>query len=405
MSKLQKIMFVFFLLLLGLLVYVEATKPQPVNWYPSYNKLDKIPLGTFVIHDLLQQHFTKNFIEVNNPPYNHLQSNDVDGTYLFVNNQLTFDEVELESLLSWTAKGNTLFLSANNYSRNLLDTLGLEVVYFFNYNRLETQPVLNLVNKNLKSPTPHHIKRNFDISYFERIDTLNTIVLGVSQSYQGSPEMDTPKANFIKMPFQDGNIYLYNQPEIFTNFFLLNDENFSFTPKVLSYLNSNTTLYWDNYHKTGKRTNASPLQLIFNTKSLKWAYYTLLLGVFIFVIFNGKRTQRSIPALKPLTNKTFEYTQTISGIYLENNDNKGITIKIIKQFLEFVRIKLRLETHAIDLRFQKDFARRTDQTEAEVKTFFETIKQIQSQQTVTDTELKELHKKISEFKTKIDGKH
>jgi hypothetical protein len=405
LSNLQKIVLGFFLILISLLVYIEATKPVPLNWFPSYSKVDKIPMGTYVIYDVLKQHFNDNLVDVSIPPYIHLRNEDLNGTYLFINNHIGFDKTELESLLSWAGKGNTVFLAANNYSKNLLDTLGLEISYAFFYNRFATQPLLNLVNENLKASTPYHIEKNMRVSYFNKIDTLTTHVLGFSQAYEDEQILNKPEANFIKVPFEEGNLYLYNQPEIFTNFFLLDEKNNSLTSKVLSYINTDSSLYWDNYYKTGRRVDISPLHILFSTKSLKWAYYLLLIGVILFVFFEGKRKQRSIPVVAPLTNKTFEYTQTISQIYLENNDNKAIAKKMVVQFLEYIRIKLRVQTDQINKRFFEEVSLRSSNETSETISLFETIKKTQESSIVSDNELEELHKKISQFKSKTDGKH
>lgn len=405
MSNFQKIALGLFLILIGLLVYVEATKPLPVNWYPSYAKNDKIPLGTYVLHDLLKHHFEEDLIEVDSPPYLYLQNESVEGTYLFINNHIGFDEVELEHLLAWTALGNSVFLSASSYSENLLDTLGLEMRTFFFYNRFQTQAELSLVDKNSKPAEALQIERNLNISYFNVIDTLTNRVLGFSEAFDGEDTPNKPEVNFLKVPFEKGELYFYNQPEIFTNFFLLDPSKSPFTAKVLAHLNTEGSIYWDNYYKTGRREDVSPLHILFKTRSFKWAYYTLLMGVLLFVLFNGKRKQRPVPILEPLTNKTFEYTQTISGIYRETKDNRAVLRKINAQFLEFIRVKLRVETSNINNQFFNELALKSNQESSKVKALFEDLKKVESQPLIKDKELIELLKKINEFKTKIDGKH
>lgn len=378
---------------------------MPLNWFPSYSKADKIPLGSFVLYDILKQHFKDDFIDVNVPPYIHLRNANVNGTYLFINNQIAFDQIELESILSWTGKGNNLFLSAKNYSKNLLDTLGHEISYSFFYNSFETEPLLNLTNQSLKADSPYHIKKNIQIPYFSKIDTLTTTVLGFSQAFEDVLKIDNPQVNFIKIPFEEGTIFFYNQPEIFTNFILLDQKNNSLTSKVLSYINTDNSIYWDNYYKSGRRVDVSPLHILFSTRSLKWAYYILLIGILLFIVFNGKRKQRSIPILVPLTNKTFEYTQTISRIYLENNDNKAIAKKMVVQFLEYIRLKLRVQTDQINKRFIEEVSMRSINSVSNTSSLFETIKKTLESKVVSDNQLEELHKKISQFKSKTDGKH
>ncbi|MEX2349572.1 MAG: DUF4350 domain-containing protein [Flavobacteriaceae bacterium] len=404
MSKLQKIGFVVFFLLLGILIYMEATRPVPVNWFPSYSKSDKIPLGTYVLHDLLTVAFKDAFQEKNIPPYVQLQEDEFEGTYLFINNQIQFDETEMEDLLEWTAKGNTLFISANYHSQNLLDTLNLDIETFYFYDQIKTEPLLNLVHEELKAAQPFHIPQDLNVNYFSEIDTLSNIVLGVSQVYQDTLTMTEPEINFLKIPHEEGFVYLHNQPEIFSNYFLLDSTNYDHTANVLSYINTGNTIYWDNYYKTGKRIDVSPLKIILNNRHLKWAYYFILIGVLLFVIFEGKRKQRYIPIIKPLANKTYEYTQTISGIYRDKKDNEEIAGKIISQFLDYIRTKLRVQTENINTNFLKDVAFRSGNSFDETKELFEHIKKHQNKQEITNQELKNIYNKIREFKTKADGK-
>lgn len=404
MSKFQKIALILFLIIIGGLVYVEATKPPPLNWFPSYNKLDKIPLGNFIIYDHLKSHFKEKLVDSDLPPFINLRDNKPEGAYLFINNELFFDEDELNSLLDWTDKGNILFMSAKRYSGNLLDTLGLEIKSFVLIDRFSTEPQLNLVNKNLKADKPYHIPQDFSISYFSKIDTISHIVLGIAKPYEEDHLMDKAQPNFLKIPFGKGAIFIYNQAEVFSNYFLVDPKNTSLTQNVLSYINTGKTVHWDNYYKTGRRFDVSPLKILMSTKALKWAYYFVLIGILLFVIFEGKPKQRPLPIIPRLTNKTYEYTQTLASIYLDKKDNREIARKMIAGFLEYIRIKLRVQTDTITPRFFDEVAARSNHTTDEVTAIFNAIKTIQNRIEITNIELENFYNKIHNFKTKKDGK-
>ncbi|GGD98477.1 DUF4350 domain-containing protein [Planktosalinus lacus] len=405
MGKPQKLLFTVLLILLGFLVYLEATKPLPVSWFPSYSKEDKIPLGTYILHENLKSKFSESFIEVNEPPFQFINSNpETQGTYVFINNTVIFDEEEAKELFAWTAKGNTLFLASKNYSNFLLDTLNLEINNIYLFDKFETQPLLTLVNKHLNPDKSFHINKSFTIPYFEEIDTSSQVVLGFSQAFEKEIKKESRKVNFLKIPFGEGELYLYNQPEIFTNFFLLEQENHIFTENVLSYINNESTIYWDNYYKTGKRINTSPLKVIFNNKSLKWAYYLILFGALLYILFEGKRKQRVIPVINPIKNKTLEYTQTIAGIYFDKKDNKAILNKLIRQLFDYVRVQLRLETNEADSRFIEELAIKTNTPKEEIKSLLNELRQLQNKEQITDKELISFHEKITQLKINRDGK-
>lgn len=404
MTKLQKIGFLGLLLMVAALVYLEATKPQPINWFPSYHSEDKIPLGTYVLHELLENRLQDTLEKVIQTPFEKLKDTTVAGTYLFINDRLLLDRTEVARLYQWVEKGNTAFLSATYHSGDLLDTLQLEMQNAWLPNRIGTQPMLNLINKKLASETPYHIERDLIVRYFKEIDTLHQTVLGVSQAYNDSVKISSPKVNFIEAPVGKGTFYIHSQPEIFSNYFLLSEKNAVHTENVLSYINNTERLYWDSYYKSGKRVNISPLYILFNNKYLKWAYYFVLIGTVLFVLFEGKRKQRSIPIVKPLTNKTFEYTRTISGMYLDKRESHEIAKKQIVLFFEFIRTRLRIPTEIMNSRFFNAVASRSGNTVEDTKKLFTFIEKVQNQQFTSQEELLQLNKEITLYKKKLDGK-
>ncbi len=383
---------------------MEATKPQPINWFPSYSKEDKIPLGTYVLNDLLKESFNKKFIEKDAPPFEILQEESLKGTYVFINNEIDFDQTELDSLLHWAEKGNTVFVSANYLGEKLLDTLKLEIATEVNVEKIGTQPLLKLVNKKFASQKPFHIKKDLPVLYFSEIDTLSQTVLGIAGGFIDSLKINEPRINFIKVPIGKGEIFLHLQPEIFSNFFLLSDQNATHTAQVLSYINTGETIYWDNYYKTGKHLDISPLRVLLNNKYFKWAYYFVLIGVLLFIIFEGRRKQRSIPIVEPLTNKTYEYTRTIAGMYLDKNEYHLIAQKQIALFFEFIRTRLRVSTENINERFYKTVAERSGNTNEDTLKLFTFIEKVNNQNNTSQDELLKLYQKIKEFKKKTDGK-
>lgn len=403
MSKLQKIVFFGFLLAIATLVYMEATKPQPINWFPSYNHDDKIPLGTYVLFDLMENTFQDKITEINRPPFEVLKDSSFNGTYFFVNDYISFEKAEADAILDWAELGNTVFISANTHNHKFLDTLGIEAQTAVLIDRIGTQPMLNLVNDKLKSEKPYLIDRDLIVRYFEEIDTLAQTVLGVTQPYRDTLMITKPQVNFLKAPFGDGAIYLHNQPEIFSNYFLLKEDNFQHTENVLSYINNNSQVYWDRYYKSGKPMNVSPLYILLNNKYLKWAYYFVLIGAVLFVFFEGKRKQRSVAIVKPLDNKTYEYTQTISGMYLDKKQYHEVAQKQIILFFEFIRTRLRVPTENYNSRFLKAVAARSGNDLETTQNLFTFIEKVQNQQDTSEQELIKLNREITEYKKKLDG--
>lgn len=397
MKNSGKIIFGLFLLLVLFLTYLEASEPEPVNWNPSYMETDKIALGSYVFYELYEEAFPGEIEKIKVPPFEFL-SGEHEGTYFFLNNYLNIDKAELDKLLSWVEEGNTIFLSSGYYSENLLDTLKIEVATRVPGLDFTSMPRIALVHPDLSPREQYVFNHETELRYFHEIDTLAHTILGVAH-LKDFEEPSEALPNFIRSDFGKGTIYLHSTPEAFSNYFLLNEENYRYTEAVMAYLNSEEILYWDKYYKSGKTFYTSSLYILLSNKALKWAYYFLLAGAVLFIIFEGKRKQRAVPVITPLKNQTFEYSKTIADLYVEQKKYKALAEKKIDHFYDHIRRHYRIDTTEINEKFFKDLAAKNNNTEAETKDIFRLFRQILEKTEITNIELQELNEKIASFKT------
>jgi hypothetical protein len=403
MNTRYKIMAGILLLLIALLVLTESAKSEELNWFPSYSAKAKIPLGTFVFYDQLKKKIeSQPTQEIKVPPFEFLSDSVDNGTYFFINDQVSFDPSETKKLLKWVGRGNTLFVSATYQSDKLLDTLNLKLASFFEQKSLSRKPLLNLSNPSLKSELPYLMDKDLGSSYFKVIDTANTTVLGIYDMVRDgdSTKIQEPKVNFVKVPFEKGFVYLHLFPQAFSNFFMLEGSNRNYTAGLLSYLPKEKTLFIDQYYKTGKSFNTSPLFLILSNKYLKWAYYLLLIIALLWVYFEGKRKQRSIPIIKPVPNQTLDFTRTIAGMYLESKDHKQIAQHQINHFLDYLRSTYNTPTAQLNEDFISTIASKSEEPRSNVKQLIDTIIMIRQQAEISEQELINLNTLIENFKAK-----
>lgn len=278
MNKTYKIAFGLFLLLIISLAWLESSEPEPINWNPSYTNTDKIALGSLIFFESWTQSNPERFEEIKIPPYEYLNEEPKNGTYFFLNNYVSFDNDELDDILNWVSKGNTLFISAYNFGGNLEDTLKVQLSSYISADGFKSRPALNLVNSNLKLEKALEFDQDLPAVYFEEIDTLNQVVLGTSTFRKKDAE---EKINFIKTGFGNGEIYLHSVPQAFSNYFLLKNKNYQYQEALLAYLSGNTIL-WDGYYKSGKGFFTSPLYILLNNRPLKWAYYFIIITAIVF---------------------------------------------------------------------------------------------------------------------------
>lgn len=387
------------------IVLLEYSKPKQINWLASYVKHHKIPFGTYVFHEQLERLFSESKItHLENPPYQNLsQSDSINGTYVFINDYVQFGDTELEKLLDWTSKGNTLFIASEDFDEQLLDTLQLDTDVLSIFEVESDHFKFQLSNTTLDTTTVAFDKSNY-ASFFNTIDTLNTSVLStikeikVNEDTQDSIQVKTP-INAIKQPFGNGTIVLSTFPQAFTNYFILNTPNQNYTAGLMSYLSDSKPLYIDHHYKSGKAYYTSPMYILLNTKALKWAYYIMLIGVVVYIIFEGKRKQRAIPIVKPLKNQTLDFTRTIANMYYEKEKHYEIAQHKIQHFLEYIRTHLHLSTTTINDEFIKNLAARSNNSIEDTKSLFETIEYFSQNTQLDNIQLERLNTLIETFKS------
>jgi len=399
LSKKGKLYIVLVAFAILSIVVIEMTKPKQLNWFPSYATHHKIPFGSYVFNEQLKRVAdTVNIID--RPPFEYLKNNTINGTYLFYNGGINFGNEELNSLLDWVSKGNTLMVSAVGFEHKLLDTLNLDTKAVNIIDNFNNKYQVKLVNPLLANNTSYKYEKATTFYYFNKIDTLKTSVIGLIDKYRGpnKPIKDSLISS-IKQPFGKGEIILNTFPQAFTNYFILQSPNQNYTAGLLSYIDTSKPIYVDTYYKTGKTFYTSPMYLFLNTKSLKWAYYLVLIGALIYIIFEGKRKQRAIPIIKPLKNQTVDFTKTIANMYYENGKHKDIAQHKIHHFLEYIRNTMHLSTADINTSFLKNLAARSNNTLEDTQTLFKLIRSLDQKTEISNIELERLNSLIEQFKS------
>ena len=391
-----KIYIAVFILIVGGIVYADYTKEKPINWFPSFTAKDKIPYGTYVLKKELPTLFPKTKIkEIHTPPYLFLKDTTQRGTYFFVDAAINFDKQTFYRLLDFVARGNTVFISTNGAK---IDTLKIASAVFFGTD-LKEKTAVSLVNPKFKSKE-YQLEKSLGDFAFKKLDTLKTTVLGSILLKDVNHQTQKKGVNFIEYKFGKGNIFIHLYPIAFTNYGILEDQNYEYVANVLSYIDETKPILWDAYYKTGKSKITSPMYYILNNKNLKWAYYMLLIGVLFFILFKGKREQRMVPILTSLKNQTLAFTRTIANMYYEKSPHKEIATLKIQYFLEYLRNTYRISTTMINDSFIEHIALRSGNTKEEVHQLFEKITKIEKKAVITQQELIDLNTQIEAFKNK-----
>lgn len=388
MTGLRRYLVVSAILLVGYLV-AQYYKPEPTNWNPSYLKEDKIPFGLYILHEEIHDLFPDAELTIAKQRiYNVLKGRKNEGSnYLFVASAIEADQLDLKELLNFISKGNQVFMATFKLSDVLSDSLKIETSSATDYRRKLSLPI-NFVNPAVRAKKDYIFNRGLGDQYFSKFDTSRVTVLGKNSSGE---------ANFIKYTFGKGSLYLLPNPQLLTNYSLLNPAGAEYAAKALSYLPASKTLIWDEFNTRADEKDRSELRVIFANAPLRWAYYIALFSLLTFVLFEMKRRQRIIPIIEPLKNSSVDFVKVVGQVYYQQRNNQDIATKKVNYFLEYIRSTYHLKTTVLDAELEENLSIRTGANKETVNQLFNAIKHINSNTGVDDTLLINLNKLIEQF--------
>jgi hypothetical protein len=378
----------------------------------SYRNTDKLPFGSFVAYQRFKSIFRDYGINVVREPFDATwdklkgDSSDADySLYFLITKNLVLNESELTGLVDYVKAGNDIFISADYVDTKLLERLHCKV------DRMGE--IISEVNGMMRTT---HVsmffgKKNDAIQYgyyyFPFLNAINsydpdyTRVLGVNELQQ---------PDYALFFLGKGRVYLHVAPRIFSNYFLLTKSNYQYFDNVISYLRLEPErIYWDEYYKNvssargrnsknqNKDKDFSTLDVIRQHPALLWAFCIALAGILLYVFFNLKRKQKVIEVIKPNTNATLAFTETVGRVYFQHQNNRRIADKMITYFYEYIRNKYFINASVINEEFVNSLSGKSGVTKSETDNLFGLIKNIQTQEDISDEELLDLNLRIEKF--------
>jgi hypothetical protein len=380
---------------------------KETDWSENFREKTKSPFGTYIVFHESENLFNGNKAELlNQHVYDFLIDRYIEYEDSFNYICIKYNDRKsngdgINELLDYVYDGNTAFYSLNDFSLELQNALDIKVtnldsLAFQAFYLKELKGDLQLENEDFDRET-YNFNRNLRRNYFSSYNEKNTIVLG-TQTIENKEQ-----PTFLKIYHGEGAIYVHTQPIVFTNYYMLN-ENYSYAENVLSYLPDAKT-FWDPQIRSSKIShkdhddsdNESVLIFFWENPSLRWFLYLSFFGLILFMVFNARRKQRAIPVIETPNNSTVEFTQTISNLYLKNEDHKNLIDKKILFFLEKVRTRYLIDTNNLNNEFMEKLALKSGNSLENTKYLINTILVLIKKTECTDTELTGLNKMIDNF--------
>jgi hypothetical protein len=380
-------------LILAAYAFVEYRRPPRVDWSPTLSRFDRIPYGTWVLFHRLSDLFDTLPIPVRTTFFHHLRGRNAGGEVLVViARELRTGAADEAELLRYAARGNTILLAAESFSRTLADTLGFQTDTPVSLTSTDSVS-LRLVSPSLSPDHLYPMPRGSVDTYFERVDPERTLVLGTTNA--GRPD-------YISIRIGEGRLLLHSAPRAFTNIALLRGDGHRYAEQALSYLPERPrALFWDDYHSIGLGGPTTPLRVILTRDPLRHAYQAAMTAVVLFLLFRSKRRQRVIPVVEPNRNTTMDFVDTVAQLYIDKSDHRDIALKKIAVLLDQVRNRFGIATGLLGNAFVQRLSARSGVTPAEVRELVRLIEAARSSPSLVEPELLNLSRAIDTFQQRI----
>lgn len=344
--------------LISLLNYFQGPKH---NWGENYNTNNSEPFGLEYTMEFIKRSYPdQEFIVPDTSIVATLRSwtDTLVSNYIHVGGYFNLDTAAHGALFDYVNSGNNALFILKRPSRTFMERLNDgECSYYWEgiASKYDTVWRANFTHPDLKVPEGREfmavnkygpIKRYwnyFPKKYFCEGNYSFTTVGTVSDSL----------VNFIRVPHGDGFFYVHTNPILFSNYFITQPDGVEYARDVFSHLNEGTIIYedlrylsdftlGDGSSRNAMNRNEGPFKYIMSQESLRWAMYTLLGLLFIYVFFGIRRKQKMIPVILTQENSSIEYVETISELYFQSKGKNKIAQYLFDQYYEFIRLKYQL---------------------------------------------------------------
>lgn len=377
---------------------IDLTSKKPIIWDRTFDQKDKNPFGLYVTHEELPHMLDKKvkITDIKEDLFTYFESNNrikaPQEQLLFISEAFDFGDAVNNRILKFATNGGKVFIAAERINQKLLDTLQVDYEYFYGTDDdIEEEIKVELTQDGIPISFD---KSNLDYS-FTKLPKSATILGGLRYKEHLLP-------NFISLKIGKGTIMLHITPELFGNYYLLNNQKqYQYVARAFSYLDGQNVGWYD--FKSKYNESSTPLRVLLNHKGLRQAWYLLLVSLLLFLIFKSKREQRAVKTILPEPNLSKQFCETIATLYYENGSPENMVHKKIDYFLHDIRKKFHVDTLLIhEEEFLENLSQRSGVSKVITAEMIQLITQCQKRNHFTEQDLRNVNTKIEEFKVKAE---
>lgn len=365
----------------------------------TFYRNDNEPFGASVFHDQLARLYSHNNINISennfSATWNQMngtsEEEDTGSLYICISKHLYLSSSDKDAMMNFVNAGNSMFISCEDIDSVLLSELECKVhidsipddVWFYPGYLNYTVEKIDPYNEALSQYGYFYYPFN---NYFSAFDTTTTHVLGKNED--GHPD-------FILIFYGKGRFYLHCEPRAFSNYFLLQKDNFQYLQNAFSLTSPIPQhVFWDDHYYKHNYRDSKDDDLAGEKSIFPWILIVILL---IYILFNGKRRQRVIREIPPNTNSTTAFAETMGRLYYYEKNNKNIADKMVTYLLEQIRNQYFINTSQLNDAFAETLSRKSSVQKDIVDNLVKMMVNIQQSMEVSNKEILALNKQIEKF--------
>lgn len=387
---------VFLVLLIIAWAWFEQSAKN-TNWEQTFYSSHKIPYGSFILNENLEQFNADIAFETNSGNFYETlpekDSLDSVSCLIIITHKFFPDSLSLQKLNQFIDNGNTVFISAQYFSEELVPNHEIEIKHAHIHQNSKTSQISLLADTG-SDASDYKFDNISQYSYFEISKNTRIKTLG----------KENGQSNFIEIPKENGRLLLHSQPLAFTNYHILYNHH-QYASSVMDDVTVGTNkIIWDNYYNPYFEKNKSILSIVLSKPALRNSLYLTLIFLCIFILFYAKRKQRIIPLIKPTENHSLAFIDTIGRLYFQHGNHKDLVEKQFNLFNYFVKQKFLL-TH-IDKRndFITYLSVKSGVEVSIINDIYTNYNQLIKQEIVTESQLHIFNNQIRRFHKNIKQK-
>lgn len=331
-KQINIILVVFALLILSIMAL--NYKPS-LSWKPTWAQADKNPLGGKGLHELWPKMNPGSKIKTTYEPIN-LAPLENNPNLLLLCTNLNMDQAQWDSLHHYLAQGHTALIAAHYLPYPLRDSLNINL----NLNGQRVRDIDQILHQKdlinwLPPSYPASIPVHGALGKYTFVEKDST---QKSPAFESLARQSTGLDVVRRYPVGKGALILSSIPQALGNYYLMDTLSSGVGSGLLSLLPANKPLLHLEYYQVGRQISQTPLRYLLKQAPLRFALYTTLLGLAIFMIFGGKRRQRIIPPWPEPKNRSLDFVQTLGELYFHNRKgHRGLVEKRRRYFYEYVQ--------------------------------------------------------------------